>query len=149
MNEGIVQHQIKLLGFRATRFSFKTEANPDKKAALNKNFNINLDNVMFKDNPNYFTKVFLIDIVYENDERDEIYDLSVEYHTIFECDKVVTAEFLESDFAKISAPAIGFPYVRAFISNYTIQAGLPPLILPSINFIQFNKETDQAKTKKA
>ena len=53
-----------------------------------------------------------------------------------------------TEFAKISAPAIGFPYVRAFMSTLSIQAGLPPIILPSINFIQFSKELEKEKAEK-
>ena len=37
--------------------------------------------------------------------------------------------------ARQNAPAILFPYARAIISNYTVQANLPPIILPVINFV--------------
>lgn len=37
------------------------------------------------------------------------------------------------EFSKIHAPAHIFPYLRELISNITIRAGIPPLILPPIN----------------
>jgi preprotein translocase subunit SecB len=145
MNEDAIQNQIKLIGFRAANFNFKTEANPERKESLNKKFNLDLDNLLFKDSPNHFIKAFKVDLNFDSLEHDEIYDLTVEYHVIFECSVNVNKEFLESDFAKISAPAIGFPYLRAFISTFSIQAGIPPIILPSINFIQFSKEFEKHK----
>ena len=147
MNEEIIQNQIKLIGFKAANFNFKTEANPEKKESPNKKFNLNLDDLLFKESPNHFAKAFIVDLTFDSLEHDEIYDLSVEYHVLFECSANVNEEFLNSDFAKISAPAIGFPYLRAFISTFSLQAGVPPIILPSINFIQFNKELDSQKKR--
>lgn len=37
------------------------------------------------------------------------------------------------EFSKVHAPAHIFPYLRELISNITIRAGIPPLILPPIN----------------
>lgn len=145
MNEDIIQHQIKLIGFKVANFNFKAIPNPDKKDASSKKFNLDLGNLLFQDNPNHFIKVFKVDLNFEGPENDEIFDMSVEYHALFECSMNITEEFLNSDFVKISAPAIGFPYLRSFISTFSVQGGLPPIILPSINFIQFSKELDKQK----
>ena len=32
-----------------------------------------------------------------------------------------------------NAPAIVFPYLRAYVSTLTIQAGIPPIVLPTLN----------------
>jgi preprotein translocase subunit SecB len=145
MNEDIIQHQIKLIGFKVANFNFKAIPNPDKTDSPSKKFNLNLDNMLFKDSPNHFIKVFKVDLNFEGPDKEEIYDLTLEYHTVFECSMSITEDFLNSDFVKISAPAIGFPYLRAFISTLSVQGGLPPIILPSINFIQFSKETEKQK----
>jgi preprotein translocase subunit SecB len=34
-----------------------------------------------------------------------------------------------------NAPAILFPFARAIITNYTAQANIPPIILPTVNFV--------------
>lgn len=37
-------------------------------------------------------------------------------------------------FGKVNGAAIIFPYIREHISNLSLKAGLPPLILPLLNF---------------
>ncbi len=145
MNEDVIQNQIKLVGFKASNFSFKAIPNPNKKTSPDKKFHLDLENLLITENPNWFIKVFKVELNFDAPENNEIFDLSIEYHALFECSTSVTEEFLNSDFAKISAPAIGFPYLRAFISTFSVQGGLPPIILPSINFIQFSKELDKQK----
>lgn len=54
---------------------------------------------------------------------------------------VALAFFLYADIEDISttpfftenAPALVFPYVRAYISTLTTQSGIPPIILPTLN----------------
>lgn len=69
--------------------------------------------------------------------NDKNFDLSLESIFKFEViEGTIDEEFMSSNFPKINAPAIAFPYLRAFISNLTLQAGFEPVILPSINFVQ-------------
>lgn len=63
----------------------------------------------------------------------------------FECDGPIGANFLTSDFVKINAPAIGFPYLRAFISNFTLSTGFNPIFLPTYNFIALAEKEKKAK----
>jgi len=44
-------------------------------------------------------------------------------------------EFLESKFALMNAPAIGYPFLRAFVSTTFVNSGYEPLMLPTINFV--------------
>lgn len=75
--------------------------------------------------------------------NDESFDLTVEAIFHFEVlDEKITEDFKLSSFPKVNAPAIAFPYLRAFVSNLTLQSGLKPVILPSINFVQLaNKDS--------
>lgn len=69
--------------------------------------------------------------------NDRSFDLIIEAFFNFEIvDEKMTEDFKLSSFPKINAPAIAFPYLRAFVSNLTLQSGLEPVILPSINFVQ-------------
>lgn len=43
-----------------------------------------------------------------------------------------------------NAPAIIFPYVRAYISTLTGLSGIPPIILPTLNLVDFGKELRRA-----
>ncbi|RZL31401.1 MAG: hypothetical protein EOP00_35135 [Pedobacter sp.] len=70
--------------------------------------------------------------------------LKVEAIAHFECDILIDIEFLNGDFVRVNAPAIGFPYLRAFISNFTLSAGFNPIFLPTYNFVAMA----QAKKKK-
>ncbi|MCM3444500.1 protein-export chaperone SecB [Metabacillus halosaccharovorans] len=55
----------------------------------------------------------------------------------FECENVSIQEF------EFNAMAILLPYIRAFITSFTSQSGIPPVILPPINvFNYFKREND-------
>lgn len=67
-----------------------------------------------------------------NDPR---YDLFTEVVYPFDViDGEIDEAFIKSHFPRVNAPAIAFPYLRAMISTITLQAGLKPVMLPSINF---------------
>jgi len=60
----------------------------------------------------------------------------------FETDEEITEEFKNSHFPKINAPAIAYPYLRAYVSNLTLQSGVTPVMLPTINFVKFENPDD-------
>ena len=43
-------------------------------------------------------------------------------------------------FAQKNAPAIMFPYLREHLSSLSLRAGVPPIILPPINFVQLDND---------
>ena len=79
------------------------------------------------------------DLFLEIDIKDTDFDLHIKMLFVFELADDITEDFKVSDFPKINAPAIAFPYLRALISNITLQAGFRPVMLPSINFVEFVK----------
>jgi preprotein translocase subunit SecB len=48
-----------------------------------------------------------------------------------------------ANFINVSSPAIMFPYMRAFVTNLFLQAGMTPLVISPINFAQI--ASDKAK----
>lgn len=60
--------------------------------------------------------------------------LSADYHAIFVTNGPINNELLSSSLIKVNACAIGFPYLRSFISQLSVNAGIPAIILPTINF---------------
>ncbi|MEI8279565.1 MAG: protein-export chaperone SecB [Bacteroidota bacterium] len=62
------------------------------------------------------------------------------YVFLFATDDDITLDFIKSPFPIINAPAIAFPYIRTFVSNLSLNAGYPPIILPSVNFLQIEDE---------
>lgn len=45
------------------------------------------------------------------------------------------------DFAKVNAPAIIFPFVREHLANLSLRAGIPPILLPPVNFVRLSNES--------
>ena len=61
----------------------------------------------------------------------------------FSTNEKITEEFAKSHFPVINAPAIAFPYIRTLVSNFTLNAGYMPAVLPSVNFV--NLVSDKSK----
>lgn len=59
----------------------------------------------------------------------------------FECENVDIEAF------EFNALAILLPYLRAFITSFTSQAGIPPVILPPINVYNYFKKKSDGLTQ--
>lgn len=85
---------------------------------------------------------FAFKIVFNLKINDSEYDLNIEAMFNFKTDEEITEDFKNSHFSKINAPAIAYPYLRAYVSNLTLQSGVTPVMLPTINFIKFENPED-------
>ncbi len=99
-----------------------------------------------------------IDIDIQNSTSENILavTLTIKFKTSIEKDILLSAEvkmvgnfeFSKNsniplkDFGTINAPAIIFPFIREHLSNVSMKAGIQPILLPPINFV------DLAKRKK-
>lgn len=122
---------IKLTTWKVLNCNFTNEI-IDKREG--NSFDLTINHVFENNSTKGFGILFNIEI------RDIDFDLNVEILYNFEADTEITDEFKNSDFPKINAPAIAFPFLRAFISNFTLQAGFDSVILPSINFVEFSNK---------
>lgn len=61
------------------------------------------------------------------------FNLQIESYGAFEILGEVPDKVIEG-YKSISAPAIVYPYVRAYVSNLTNQAGITAITLPAVNF---------------
>lgn len=68
------------------------------------------------------------------------FTLSAEIIFSFTVDTEIDEQFKTSNFVKINAPAIAFPYVRSIITTITMQCGYQGVILPSINFVKASEK---------
>ena len=68
------------------------------------------------------------------------FKMSIEYIAVFKTTETVSEIFLHSDFAKINAPAIAYPFLRSYISFVTLNSGYAPAMLPTINFVVLSKK---------
>lgn len=96
-------------------------------------------NPVFDDNLEFANK-FLVAYFGEMRSYKEQFECKVVYIAEFEVDEPITSDFLKGNFALINAPAIGYPYFRAFYSNFLLNAGYEPKILPTINFVQLRDD---------
>ena len=65
--------------------------------------------------------------------------LSCEYSAVFETTEDITEEFKASHFPRVNAAAVGYPYLRAFVSQFSALAGFDVYRLPVRNFVKTEK----------
>ncbi|AEL25699.1 protein-export chaperone SecB [Cyclobacterium marinum] len=114
-------------------FSAKTDISKDENS-----FDLSTGHFFPEDEVKSFGVGFEIEIIDQN------FDLFVHAIFMFSLDEEITEEFKLSNFPKINAPAIAFPYLRAYISNLTLQSGYSPIMLPSINFVKAAKDKEDS-----
>jgi|GEM_PF-419961 len=125
---------------------------------LNVNLNINSFNVEVTDNLQ--SDKFAITTLHNeadsnafgiqfdlNLSHGEDFNLNIRAIAHFLTDSPYDRDFLDSDFTKVNAPAIAFPYIRTYISNLTLNSGYNPVILPPYNFVEMNKIKEAEKSK--
>ena len=122
--------QIKLVNIQVTDLLLNVKTF-DKEITNELETNLKFETGFDEENQKLFAIIFDLSI---NDEKTE-FNLNVKVTAHFETNTIIDDGFKNSSFVKISAPAIAFPYVRAFISNLTLNGGYNPIMLPSFNFI--------------
>ena len=56
-------------------------------------------------------------------------------------------EKMLEEFPRINAPAIVFPFVREHLMSMTLKAGINPIVLAPVNFVQLSKRIEEAHVK--
>lgn len=125
---------LKRTFVKSVNFEYKKDSTEDELDTL---VNIKKEPIFKEGIDNEY--IILFDGSFEN----EIFDLKIEFLAIFGTSEKIDADFKKSTFVKSSSPAIAFPYLRSFISTLTLNAGLPPLILPAYNFTRESGEIDE------
>ncbi len=120
--------KLQILSQKITAFSLKTDH-----ASQEQKINLNYQTDYASDAKNRFILTFNISISHPNE-----FELQCTYATTFQTSEDINDEFKNSDFPKINAPAIAFPFLRVLISNFTLNAGYNPVLLPSINFVELH-----------
>jgi len=131
-----IQQAIKFLYLQIIKVDFSNKycGNRVFPADINMNFTFATSALTQNTTGNKLENSFCVKFIMKFTDKEEIINFSIEANAIFETSLPVTDDFLASDFAKLNAPAISFPFLRAFISNFTLNAGYNPIILPAFNF---------------
>ncbi len=74
----------------------------------------------------------------EENEDDGV--LKVDFIARFSIKEPITQEFKDSNFPRVNAPAIAYPFIRAFVNNFFINSGYNPVLLPTYNFTKSVQE---------
>jgi len=101
-------------------------------------FKVNIQHItqINEKNENLFRTVFIINI----NGKENPFSLQVQAMGNFEILGKANKS-IKDNFLNISSPSIIYPYIRAFISNITLQSGMNPITIPPMNFaIKTNKE---------
>ncbi|CAC9619000.1 hypothetical protein [uncultured Gammaproteobacteria bacterium] len=84
-----------------------------------------------------FAIYFKISLLVENNL------LNIEYVATFTTSEEVDDEFKKSHFPSVNAPAIAYPYLRAFVSQFLLLSGYEPQILPTLNFVKMQEQDEK------
>jgi preprotein translocase subunit SecB len=90
-------------------------------------------------------KRFSISFIGDVKSPEEGFGCKVAYMADFSSDEELPENFITSPFALINAPAIAYPFFRAFLANLMLNAGYKPTLLPSINFVKLAEEKRRDK----
>jgi preprotein translocase subunit SecB len=69
--------------------------------------------------------------------------LTIKYLSQFQADEEITEEYRKSHFFSVNAPAIAYPFLRAYVANFMLSSGFDPMILPTINFVKLGEDKDK------
>ncbi|MBD5284018.1 MAG: preprotein translocase subunit SecB [Bacteroides sp.] len=129
--------KLKLLDYRVVNLNLESIEQDSSLTQQSNELDLQVGQFYPEDKDNIFGVGFRVAF------KQDGYALKVEMRFFFETDDIVTDEFKNSSFPVINAPAIAFPYLRSFLSIITMQSGYPPVMLPSINFVEFAKNAQK------
>lgn len=72
-------------------------------------------------------------------DKDDKFECNIKSTSIFNFPEDVDIEQYKSSFFTTNAPAITFPYIRAYIANLTAQSGIMNILLPTLNLSNLAK----------
>jgi preprotein translocase subunit SecB len=62
--------------------------------------------------------------------------LHMQYYAWYEAAGDLPDDLVGNDFVMVNAPAIAYPYLRAYVSQMTVLSGIPSVYLPVVNFVE-------------
>ena len=86
---------------------------------------------------------YYLNLVANVKDEDDNFELSIVTESVFNFDEDADVnELIESMFT-LNAPAIVFPYIRAYISSLTALSGMPTLTIPTLNLSKVGETLKQ------
>jgi preprotein translocase subunit SecB len=123
--------EFQLLSQRLTKTEFKINrkfSNKDKKIALKLSSNIKISKMK---NKNEAFVIFKLNIFNKKELEKYPFYINLEIEGLFSWSKNINNI---DKYLKVNAPAVLMSYLRSIVTQLTVSAGYPPLILPLIDF---------------
>lgn len=133
MNIKFVEYKIGELKFSPSSELLENLSNLD---SINIDDHLVFKPIFFKDSLKNFVVKFHLEV-----KTEETSFFELDFLSKFVCEQDIDDGFKESNFPIINAPAIAYPFLRAFVSNFFVSAGYYPILLPTYNFTKFKKST--------
>lgn len=76
---------------------------------------------------------FFLHLLANVKDEDDNFDISILTESLFSYDSEANVDELINSLFTVNAPAIVFPYIRAYISSLTALSGMPVLTIPTLN----------------
>ena len=128
------ESQFQFLGYRVSKIDCQIKDDFGKSKEDIKQ-NINIEN-NYDANDKRFVEVVLNLTIKSNSES---FFFFLKIKGGFRATSEMTDELFQS-LSQQNGPAILYPYARSIVTNYTAQANVPPIILPTMNFVRKKKE---------
>lgn len=82
----------------------------------------------------YDEKKALVELIVHinKDKKDQVFNLSIKNQGVFQWESLSEKEV--KPYLEENAPAVLLSYIRSIVTSLTLAAGLPPLVLPLLNF---------------
>lgn len=110
--------------------------------ALNDEYKLAFDPIFLEEKRREFGIIFNCGV-----RSPELKLLRVVYLARFETTEDMDAAFMDSHFTGMNAPAISYPYLRAYVSQVLLLSGYKPVMLPTLNFQALFQDKKAKKEK--
>lgn len=140
MESKIENRSIQLLDVILIESHFKREITLDSSLPLEPLINFNSQKILPDAEGKfavYLTVTFTLTV-----EKKVVVEISTTMSGIFMRSEGVTDEHVEN-FSKINGPAIVFPFIREIIASHSVRAGMNPVLIQPINFVNMAKQADE------
>lgn len=128
------KNSYKLINILLIESSFKRASNIDFSSdKLNNNIDIDIKNSI-----NENSLIVTVTLKFSTKIEDEII-ISSEIKTAGSFEFGENNEVSLENFGNINAPAIIFPFIREHLSGLSMKAGIQPILLPPVNFVNLAK----------
>lgn len=124
---------ISMTSFQVIKVQFDTDKAfwGDKNVSNECNLSIKFSTLKIEENLSLFGLLFEVCLVNES----KSFSLEIEAYAEFMTTGIeIDDDFMTSGLVTGNAPAIVFPYLRTFITNFCQNSGFNPIILPGFNF---------------